>query len=589
MTAFATRSKWLFFASFLLLAAVLSACTTSPNYLWLDAPGWSRAKLVGVTIGEHAAPPALDTENNAYFLLVNSADGSNTLNLIAVDSSAQSLWGKSVPFVSQERIHSPRVVLQENHLLLFWIEADILYGLVTDLQGEPVGDVFMASGSHEVDSYSVAVSPDGELVAWFSGPRLRPGLYAYDPGFGITRIDSEGWNPQLQFDAEGGLHAVWFRSRAGDVEYRILYNYSPEGVYDESETEHLYTTLVAITSGMYGPILGLDQDQAYVFWSTIARTGFSAGVVEAKFISAPYGGDATNVTSDERLVLPRTYHLIYSEADGFFQSGQRALLDEQVVFPTSSLSEILSVPGSHEELVVAARGRLPFLRNKEAGQTALIYLRDGEEVSAQMLSFTSADSQRPSVKSDAQGYLYASWLEGASPGPYSVYFASTRPDLVESSNRLGLQDYLNITADTLFGLVSGMVLIPFPIAWGLVPTLFILFTGRLRQEGEPITGRGTAITLAIAIAMYWFGKLLTLPGFVTYVPFSAWWPFMPQSWELPLRILVPLISTGLGLYVAWRMTYGRDRRIPLFFILMFSAVDGLITIAIYGVIFYNAI
>jgi hypothetical protein len=75
---------------------------------------------------------------------------------------------------------------------------------------------------------------------------------------------------------------------------------------------------------------------------------------------------------------------------------------------------------------------------------------------------------------------------------------------------------------------------------------------------------------------------------VDYIPFSAWIPDIPAAVALALRIAVPLLASALGLFVAYRSTYARERMQPLFFLLIFILVDGFITIAIYGVIFYSA-
>ncbi len=160
--------------------------------------------------------------------------------------------------------------------------------------------------------------------------------------------------------------------------------------------------------------------------------------------------------------------------------------------------------------------------------------------------------------------------------------------MVTALNELDKQDYGRLAADTLFGLASGALLIPFIFIFGLLPTLFIFLTGIFRKEGEWITARGTAITLSIAFILYWLSKLAVLPAMVDYIPFSAWLPDIPSWLGLALRLGLPMLVTAFALFVAWRFTYAKERMQPLFFILIFIIIDGFITMAIYGVIFYGA-
>ena len=586
MSLNATYRTWLFFAT---IPILLSACAEFPDYQWLEAPGWSRARLIGLTTTRHQAQPALSSDGKAYFLLVESVDGGSSPQLVALDQNAQPLFQETLPFFSQERIEDPRVALVNDHLIAFWVESEVLYGIPVGLDGHALGDVQLYSGSRFVDTYDIALNPNGQLNLWFSGPRSQPGLYFFDDNDGITGVDREGYNPQIEVDDQGGLHAIWLHNVPGESEHQIFYAYYPDGKFAASMENHIHSTNVSTSSGLNGPILGLDETTVYLFWSVVTRAGPSAGAVQASYTWLPYGGDAELVAPDQRFRFPDGYYLNYRAVPSEILAGERAIIADQIHPLVSRLGDLSTNTGSLTEMVVAFRVRLPYLRNKEATQTGVAFLDDRQVQSVQLLSFTPSESILPSIQTDGKGYVYASWLEGAQPGPYRVYFAGTSPQLIGILNRLTIQDYLQISAEMGFGLLSGMVLIPFPLAWGLIPALFILFTGRFRRENETFNARGTLITIGLAFIMYWVSKVITLSGITTYVPFSAWLPFIPKAWELPLRIGVPLITTLLALYVAWHTTYRRERNVPLFFILMFIVVDGLISISIYGVIFYNAV
>jgi hypothetical protein len=74
----------------------------------------------------------------------------------------------------------------------------------------------------------------------------------------------------------------------------------------------------------------------------------------------------------------------------------------------------------------------------------------------------------------------------------------------------------------------------------------------------------------------------------SYVPFSAWLPPLPAWLGPPLLVATPLACAGLALWMAWRLTYRRAAPSPLFFSLIFIGIDSLLSMAIYGGVFFGA-
>ena len=145
--------------------------------------------------------------------------------------------------------------------------------------------------------------------------------------------------------------------------------------------------------------------------------------------------------------------------------------------------------------------------------------------------------------------------------------------------------------DTLFGMLSGIVLAPFLVMlWLLFPLIILFLTGVMRPvDRGRLTQIGTTISLGLAIAAFWVTKWGTLPAMRSYVPLSSWIPVIPEWFYLPLRIGLPLFTTALAIYIAWRQTYARQSESAMNFILIFAAIDSLITMAFYGASFYNMI
>jgi hypothetical protein len=63
---------------------------------------------------------------------------------------------------------------------------------------------------------------------------------------------------------------------------------------------------------------------------------------------------------------------------------------------------------------------------------------------------------------------------------------------------------------------------------------------------------------------------------------------MPDWLEAPLRVGSPPLIGLLAAFVAWNFTYRRDTRSPVYFLLIYAGVDGLLTGALYGVLVYAA-
>lgn len=585
MTQLARRSRWLFFALFALFTLALAACSGAAQHTWLEAPGWSRARLVGETEAEFAVPPAVDAEGNTYFLLVTAQEeGAYSLKLVKLDANAAKVWEKEYPVNVEQGIENPRVFWTRDGLQLLWIESDVLYSLVVDTDGEQVGETVALSNGHLASSYEAAVDADGELMLMYSGLRAHPGLYLYT-STGSQLLDEGGYAPQLEFDEQGGLHSAWLHGQTGSVERQVYYIYAADGNYAPGSERVIFAIRLPVTSTLSGFGLGLDSARAYVFWSELTRTGLGAGGVDAKFVSFPY--EPQGEFEEQALFFPNGYHLTYTPYEAGLLAGERAQFEDQGAGRTSGLSEMNATPGSSSEIAIAFKSRLPYLRNKTANQVGVVFLQEGIQTGSQLLSFNSITSERPAIISDEHGYLYASFLGGGYP-PFQVYYAGTSPAIVNALNTLDNEDFGRLAADTSFGLLSGFLLVPFILAFGLLPVLFLFFTGTFRREGEWITARGTAITLGISIFLYYLSKIVVLPDMVNYVPFSAWIPDIPANIATLLRFGVPLLSAAIGFFTSWRLTYARERTQPLFFLLIFIILDGFITIGIYGVIFYNA-
>lgn len=585
MHTLATKSRWLFFA---LLALLLASCVSQPANIWLNAPGWSRGHLVGHTDVLAPILPARTVDGHFVFLLVEEGNQQQTLHFVSLDDQGIVSWDSKVPLEVSDRVSEPKIYATPSGFSVYWLQAKTLYQLQLGTDGQVLREPRALSGDLSVDHLGAAQAPDGRVELWFSLDERRGGLYRLDAQGAPQLLFETGENPSLHFDHTGALHVAWVFHEPGETDYNFFYALSPDGHFQDGDQHQVYSTRFALTSTFQGPYLGFDGQNAFIVWAELVRTGLSAGTTRARYTVLPSGG--MQAQPEEPIYFPYNYHLTYSQAGDWQHHGEVATVADQPSSRTSNLTDFYAIPQSQASpMALALRARLPYLRNKESSQVGIAYMDAAGPESYQILSFTRTYSQFPTVQSDADGYLYVAWLEAASEGGETLYFASTAPNYVAAFGELSREDYQGMAIETALGLVSGLILIFLPLIWIVAPSILLLITTPLRRETQTWHSPGMLASLIIAMGAYWYSKLAFFPWITTYVPFSAWIPVLPTSWEQPLMIVVPILITLLALWLAWNFTFGRDRRSALFFTLIYAAVDGLLTIAIYGVVFYNAV
>ena len=404
-----------------------------------------------------------------------------------------------------------------------------------------------------------------------------------------------GYQAQLVFDQDDGLHAIWLQGSAGSTQHDFFYANYPAGSFIPNQEKQVHSTILSISSGLFGPQLGLDQSGAYLVWTEVIRTGLQAGDISAYAINIPFDRGKGDLGTFARidLLFPNGYKLNYQDAQQegqILNSGERAYAEGQNV-PVNATQLVDLAPASKQqgEMVVAFRARLPYLSNREANQVGLLFMGPGDEFSYQLLSFSPAISELPALFVDEQNYLHVTWLEEPLEGDYRLYYATTEPTTRSILDTFSSQDYLVLGEQVVFGMFSGMLLIPFPLFWLMAPLAVVFITGFLRRGEKNLRDPGTLLSLALGLGAYIRLKLISLPGLTNYVPFSAWVPHISEDWAGALRVGVPLGIGVLGLIAAYLRTYRRQNNSPLFFFLIYTLVDGVLTMAIYGVIFYGAI
>ena len=583
--------------SLLLLSVLLAACSGPDQHIWLKTPDWSRAAFLGNTVVNDPPPMAQDADGNLYFVLFSNLPEEDQMmpTVVARDGNGAPLWTKSLEAYSLHRPDEPQLIWDGDHLQLFWLEDDSLYMLTLDQDANPVGEPLRLSAEITVGSFSVSVDANARHTLWFAGPRDDPGVYALtslDGNGEILPIDPEGSRIQLRYDQENTLHALWLQYPLGYGRTQILYGVYPAVSNPTSiSPTSLYELVVGPSNGLEGPVLGIDNDTAYIFWTVIVRSGLEAGAVQTSYMHFPLEAVA-QISAPDSIVVPADYNLEFEAApNASLQTGGRAILANTQGFRTNELEEFVPNTQQSGELALIFRSSTQHLWRKMKDQINVVYFDKGQTTSYQPLSFTTTLSTSPNLYNDAAGYLYATWLEKIDSQSYATYFASTSPQIEATLSKSSGREVGRVVAQTAFGMLVGVLLAP--IAAGVLaiaPLVVIFLLGPLRKLGSNrVQDFFSLVTIALAILSVWAGKFAVFPGMLDYVPFSAWIPEIPVLLGNIMRYAVPLFGSALAIFVAWFYTYRQSNKSTLYFSLIYVGVDSVFTAAIYAVLIYGAI
>lgn len=572
----------------LLLLGLAGCSSSATERLWLKTPGWSRAQLVGLTRVADPASFALDDSGTIYLLTVTADDQEQLYpEVTAFDRQMATLWQHQLD-VPLERPDIPQILWDGQALRLFWIDNNRLYAGRLDSQGTMLGPAELLSGEVTVADYAAAAG-DGRLAVWYAGPRREPGLYALNPDgpAGDTElVDPQGTRPALRYDRFGRLHALYAHYPPGASTVALLYAMYEDGRFERGQQQQVLETALAPSSILAGPTLGLDQQNAYLFWSIQVRTGMEAGAATTRYVTFPMG-QPNLATAPIRIDVPTNpKSTIETDLNATVGSASRVSIVPGETFGTSSLNGLATNPVPEPELAVAFQSPVDYLYRKTAVQVSTMYLQGGGLTGYQLLSYTGPVSLEPAIQSDANRQLYLTWLQPAEAG-FNIYLTSTAADIQANLRAPTSKDLLGLTGNTLFGLVTGALLAPIAgTVWVILPLLIIGLTSPLRKGEQRLISPATLISLGIAVAVFLGIKYFSLPGLREYVPFSAWLP-LPEWLQGILQFLVPVSITLLALVVAWYFTYRRETKSPVYFMLIFAAADAVMTMAIYGVLIYG--
>ena len=154
--------------------AVISVTTSEVDRLWINAPDWSRAKLIGDASTRQPAALALDDAGTIYLFSFQDEGGMHRARVIALNRAADVVWDHTLDgtFAKPE---DPRILWDGQGLHLLWLDERGLYAAQVDALGNSLDAPALLSGDRTVGSYDLALGPDGAAI-WYGGTRREPGV-----------------------------------------------------------------------------------------------------------------------------------------------------------------------------------------------------------------------------------------------------------------------------------------------------------------------------------------------------------------------------------------------------------------------------
>lgn len=601
------RHRWGFLivtALWLVLAA--AGCGFTPTRSAKVSPDWSRGLRLGLASLPQPAALAVNEAGTEVHLAWSAPTEERTaLRYVRLDEQGRVVRDEILApslFLPRE----PQLVLDGSgvpHLFclarLRADEPEELFHLPIGQEGQPLAEPVRLSGADEtVTSMAALADGTGQVeVFWTVEGGPAPGIYHHRLGqegrsnaapLHAALVVPQGETPAAAVDAEGGLHLAWWQGRQGGQK-EIRYAFFPGGEVGPAEGTVVASLHVGTGTLLQRPALGLDSSHVYIFWSAEYRGGLQAGSAETSWASFPMGRPDRSRTN--QVLLPGEYPGLpfgrLPSPTWQARLTQRLLPDLWELPPegVTHYSGFVYMPalasGQWPELPVALSMMIR-TRAHDYVQPVMALFQGGQLIGYQVAGRTRHSSLYPRLAGDEAGNLHLAWVDQAGWGNYEIIYATTAAAARAHLDRLDATDVVVGVVDTVWGMLSGLSLIPLLIPVVFVPLVWIVLYYIFGRE-DSLQERGPRIVLLIALILYLGGKLLVLSPVFATIPlldYTTGWLTTVVQWGSPIFVLA-LAVLALILYIC---RAGRPSLFVGFFI--FVLVDALLTLMLYGPNFF---
>ncbi len=569
---------------------LLSGCSVKSDRSDKPSGDWSRGLLLGRTDTKQSVALQVDADKHVHLAwCTSSANAGDALHYVHLDEQGQVLINKSLG-INLPNPRKPQLLVdRENNLHLSWLsrieDQQRLYHVLIDQNGQPTLPLLLSREGENVDSFQMYLSAAGEIAfVWSSQPETEneeKGIFhlvlhdASSPALLISR----GIDPFVLVDNSGTTHLAWLYEKGlsnSDVYYATL-----EGSQVVPDGGQKLTNLKFAGSAVYyGPIIGADTNNIYVIWSVQnLGGGLTPTAAHAFYVSFEPGKPA--LTNPSSIGLPAQSMPEYADYASPYGYGKLLLLPPRV-YGSDFVNAPAAVRSQESELPVAL-SLMVTSRSESTIQLAMVVFSEGQPIGYQLVSNTPNASVFSTLVADADSNLHGAWIDTAGFRQYDIYYASTSPEAKMWLDRTSSDDIVLGAADLVWGIISGIGLLPIVVMWNFPPLmwviLFYMFSGC-----EYLGRTGTKIGLLVSIIIYCASKLLLLPGLSTGTPF-----LYQVSSDLRASLTTAIPVTILLLALAAIYIYARRSKKATIFkaYLLFSLTDGLLTVLLYAPGFFN--
>jgi hypothetical protein len=605
---------------------ILGGCDVTSDRSEKASPDWSRGLRIGVASVNQPVALQVDGEGHAHLVWYTRIEEISKLHYVQLDDQAQVVVERDLD-IPLPYLHRPQLLLdRRGNMHLAWLgREDGTKGLFHSLlsyDGEALSETTsytrLSLPGKEVEDYQMCLGQEERIEVFWSA---KEGLYYLgldERGEVIsppTLIVPQGTDLSAQVDRSGTIHLAWLQEPSPQVKELHYVAFKPQQVGDPMKGTKLTQFVKGVSVVLRGPVLGLDMEYAYIFWSLEQRGGLESGTARSYYLSFPLGQPSPQAQLTPTPIRIPNLEPVYTPSQGAYNYRQLAYPLEKWgsdFVATPSVAE-----GQQNELAVMFNVRVGFGRKAYLDesrmaaqrempvrpgfepqiQLAMAVFTEGKMKGYQIATKTGSVSLRPNLQvdptlrqpfnraQDPASNLHLTWLDTAGFWQYKVYYASTAPESKAWLDRTSPQDVLLKTVKLAWDLLSGVALLPMVGFWILPPLIWVVLFYALVGE-EELELRRVKVALGIAIALYMGAKLVLLPNFLLYVPFiDRVPPHLHSVWIVG----VPLIILVLALATMYAVTRHREGATLFSAFFVFALTDALLSLAIYAPSFFGGL
>ncbi len=556
---------------------ILGGCDVTSDRSDKPSPDWSRGLRIGVASLNQPVALQIDRESHAQLVWYTKKEEVGKLHYAQLDDQAKVVVERDLEIPLSDP-HNPQLLLDRRgnmHLACLAREDGpeddmkslfhFLLGYDGTVLSEPTRLSLPGRG---VESYQMCLGQDGQVEVFWSN---KEGIYHLgldERGDVIsppTLIIPLGTKLSAQVDSSDNIHLTWVQEsspQSRELYYAVLQGLGQRPSPNDVEGVRLTQFGAGASAALYGPVLGLDMDNVYIFWALEQRAGLEQGTAQSYYVSFPLG-QPSPVTPTRISIVNSDFVTMPSVVGG--QRNELAVMFTVWLGP----SDLQYTATESPALLSVAKPTM---------QIVMAVFTEAEMTGYQLAAKTGSISLQSNLVADPASNLHLAWLDAAGFGQYDVYYASTSPQAEIWLDRTSPQDVLLKAADLALGMLSGVALFPLVLLWLFLPllwlVLFYIFVGE-----EELGLRRVKVALGIAIALYMGAKLVLLPSSLLHIPFLD--HVSPQL-SSSLVSGMPFIISALALAAIYAYTRRAERATLFPAFLVFALTDTLLSLAIYA-------